>query len=63
MATNNDDNLKRLADATEDIRRLFIFTILRGGASQADVAEALGVNQSSISRLFANKSAGARARK
>ena len=34
------------------IRRLLVFALLRSGASQAEVAGALGVNQSSISRMF-----------
>lgn len=36
----------------ESIRRLLIFALLRSGASQAEIAVALGVNQSSISRMF-----------
>jgi predicted XRE-type DNA-binding protein len=35
------------------IKRLLIFGLLRSGASQRDVATALGVDQSFISRLFA----------
>jgi transcriptional regulator with XRE-family HTH domain len=35
------------------IKRLLIFALLRSGASQRDVAAALGVDQSFISRLFA----------
>ena len=36
----------------ESIKRLLIFALMRGGASQGDIAKALGVNQSSISRMF-----------
>lgn len=34
------------------IKRLLVFAILKSGASQAEVAQALGVNQSQISRMF-----------
>jgi predicted transcriptional regulator len=34
------------------VKRLLIFKLLRDGASQADVATALGVNQSQVSRMF-----------
>ncbi len=60
---SNTDDLKRLADATEDIRKLLIFALLRNGASQAQVAAALSVNQSSISRLFPQAKGSARTRK
>jgi len=60
---SNPDDLKRLADATEDIRKLLIFALLRSGISQAQVAAALSVNQSSISRLFPQAKGGARTRK
>ncbi|GIW52807.1 MAG: hypothetical protein KatS3mg081_2162 [Gemmatimonadales bacterium] len=36
----------------EEIKRLLIFALLRNGASQAEVAKALGVSQPSISRMF-----------
>lgn len=47
-----DNDLRRLADATEDMRKLLIFALMKSGVSQAQIASALGVNQSSISRLF-----------
>jgi hypothetical protein len=34
------------------IKRLMVFQLLRSGASQQEVAAALGVGQSSISRMF-----------
>jgi predicted transcriptional regulator len=34
------------------IRRLLILQLLRSGVSQAEIATALGVNQSSVSRMF-----------
>lgn len=42
------DELKVL----EDIRRLMIFFLLKQGMKQADIAEALGVSQPTISRMF-----------
>ena len=36
----------------EDIKRLLLLALLRSGASQAEVARALGVSQPSISRMF-----------
>lgn len=36
----------------EDIKRLLLLALLRSGASQAEVAKALGVSQPSISRMF-----------
>lgn len=37
------------------IKRLLIFALLPSEASQKDVAAALGVNQSSISRMFSER--------
>jgi predicted XRE-type DNA-binding protein len=39
----------------QEIKRLLILGLLRTGASQKHVAKALGVNQSSISRMFPEK--------
>jgi predicted XRE-type DNA-binding protein len=36
----------------EDIKHLLLLGLLRSGVSQAEVAKTLGVNQSSISRMF-----------
>jgi predicted XRE-type DNA-binding protein len=44
-----------LLDVLEQIKRLMILSLSRDGASQSEIAKALGVNQSSISRLFSNK--------
>lgn len=41
-----------LATEVEAVKRLLILILLRDGASQLDIAKALGVNQSSISRMF-----------
>lgn len=51
----------RATDATgvlkelQDIKRLLALGLLKSGASQGEVAKALGVNQSSISRMFPGK--------
>ena len=34
------------------IKRLMVFALLRCGATQRDVASALGVDQSQVSRMF-----------
>lgn len=60
---SNTNDLKRLADTIEDIRKLLIFALLRSGTSQAQIAAALNVNQSSISRLFPQAKGNARTRK
>lgn len=41
-----------LAREVEGVKRLLILMLLRGGASQAEIARALGVSQPSISRMF-----------
>jgi predicted transcriptional regulator len=35
------------------IKRLIIFALMRNGASQGEVAKALGIGQSQVSRMFA----------
>jgi transposase len=37
----------------EDIKRLLIVLLLKSGASQGDVAKALGVSEATMSRLLA----------
>ena len=41
-----------VANELTDIKRLMVFALLRDGASQSDIAAALGVSQSSVSRMF-----------
>ena len=41
------------------IKRLLVFSLLRSGASQNEIAGALGMDQSQVSRMFP-KSAGRR---
>lgn len=54
------EQLRRLADGIDDIKKLLIFALIRGGASQGNIATALGVNQSSISRLFSQSKSRAK---
>ena len=39
----------------EDIRKLLVFILLKQGFKQGEVAEALGVSQPTISRMFSKK--------
>jgi predicted transcriptional regulator len=42
------------------IKRLLVFGLRKTGASQSDVAAALGIDQSQISRMFASNGSGSR---
>jgi IS30 family transposase len=42
------------------IKRLLLFALLKTGANQREIATALGVNQSQISRMFSRTSGTAR---
>ena len=44
------------------IKRLLAYSLLKSGASQREVAAALGVDQSSISRMFPKGSTGGASR-
>ncbi len=44
-------SLDDLAGTLEDIKRLLIMALLKNGATQSDIAKALGVNQSTVSKL------------
>jgi predicted XRE-type DNA-binding protein len=50
-----EKKLDELIELVEQIRRLMIVALMRSGASQGDIAKGLGVNQSSISRLFVER--------
>ena len=54
MPNTTEKHQDRIARELADIKRLLAFAILRSGASQGDVAAALGVNQSQVSRMFPN---------
>lgn len=58
MAKPEQEKANPMADELVAIKRLLIFGLLRDGASQAEVAAALGVNQSSVSRMFPGRLAG-----
>lgn len=47
----------------EHIKRLLMLALLRDGVSQGDIAKALGVNQSTISRMFPVKTGATAKRK
>lgn len=47
-----DDRLDEISKNLEIIKRLMIFQLLEKGHSQARLAEALGVNQSTVSRML-----------
>jgi hypothetical protein len=46
-------DLTAVATELDSIKRLMIVFMLRSGVGQRDVAKALGVNQSVVSRMFA----------
>jgi len=52
MNANKSDQLDTLTSEVESIKRLLLFWLLKNGLSQEDVARALGVNQSTVSRIF-----------
>lgn len=49
-----EGRVDELLNCMEQIKRLLILGLMRNGASQSEIAKSLGINQSSISRLFAN---------
>ena len=52
MNANKSEQLDTLTSEVESIKRLLLFWLLKNGMSQEDVARALGVNQSTVSRIF-----------
>jgi len=52
MTDKNGDSGDKVAQELAAVKRLMILQLLRNGASQAQIASALGVNQSAISRMF-----------
>lgn len=59
----SEERLREIANSLDEIRRLLIYALLRNGASQGDVAAALGTTQGTISKLLANAKKPARRRK
>lgn len=49
---DNEETLDKISLELVSIRRLMLFALMRGGASQSELAETLGVSQSSISRMI-----------
>lgn len=48
----NISDIERLVAELDAIKRLLVLTLVRSGASQAEIAHALGVAQPTVSRLF-----------
>jgi predicted transcriptional regulator len=47
-----EENDSSVLNELQDIKRLLVAILIKSGASQGEVASALNVNQSSISRMF-----------
>lgn len=56
----NGDALSRVADELVAIKRLIVFSMMKNGMGQSDIAEALGTSQSSVSRMFSSGGASGR---
>jgi predicted transcriptional regulator len=52
MAGDNRDETSAILDELSAIKRLLILILLREGFTQAEVGGAIGVDQSTISRMF-----------
>ena len=39
------------------IKRLLVFALMRNGASQSDIAKAIGIDQGQVSRMFTKEKA------
>ena len=52
---SGDSDATGVLKELDDIKRLLMLALLRGGASQGDIAKALGVSQPTISRMFPGK--------
>lgn len=49
---SGDPQIAALLRETRDIKRLIVFSMLKDGLSQTELAQALGISQSSVSRMF-----------
>lgn len=47
--------LTDLLAVAEDLKRLLVLALLKQGVPQSEIAKALGLNQSSVSRLLSKK--------
>lgn len=52
-SNKTEEHLGEIAETLTQIRRLIVFSLIRNGASQDQVANALGVSQKTISRMMA----------
>lgn len=52
---NDSSDATGLLKELQDIKRLLILGLLKSGTAQLEIAKSLGVNQSSISRMFPGK--------
>ena len=52
MVKQNETARDPIVSELSEIKRLLVFALARSGASQDEIAEALGVSQSSVSRMF-----------
>lgn len=52
MKTENDGAISDILSELQDIKKLMVLALMRNGTSQKQIAHALQVNQSSISRMF-----------
>lgn len=52
MSKKIQDEIDPVQKELSDIKRLMIFTLLRDGVSQGEVAAALGISQATVSRMF-----------
>jgi len=55
--SKTEEHLGEIAETLSQIRRLMVYSLIRNGASQDQVAVAIGVSQKTISRLLAKKAA------
>ena len=53
MTTKNGQETNLLLEELTSVKKLLVLELLRGGASQHQVASALGIDQSQVSRMFA----------
>ena len=58
--TSSEDRVER---ELNEIKRLLVLQLRRDGASQAEIAGALGVAQSSVSKMFSGGSPSPKTRK
>jgi hypothetical protein len=60
MPKRNSTPVDPVLSELTTIKRLLLFALLKNGANQREIAIALGVNQSQISRMFSRTSGRAR---